>query len=288
MASSSDPLSIFGQDTFARDWARDRVAKVDLNAAQPPANATDAPTRADSEDALHSRLNAAVLDQLFIGLISGGIVEALGVKVLSPRFFVLAAVLQLSYFFVQEWASGQTIGKRRCGVRVVKLDGSAPGPGAIAVRTLGRLLDALPAYQASGLLTMMGTGRRHRQRIGDYLARTTVVATVGGRALAPRRAWLLPLLTLLATLASVAVIVELARANSAPSAMQASIVRGCEDSGGTPERCGCVYNALASAGYTTVADWQVLDNRVLAAESADNAGLLPAGYVAAVRRCQTS
>jgi hypothetical protein len=65
---------------------------------------------------------------------------------------------------------GQTIGKRACGVRVVKADGFALDAGSVLVRNVFRLIDQIPLLWIVPLLS----GRS--QRFGDMVAGTLVVA----------------------------------------------------------------------------------------------------------------
>jgi uncharacterized RDD family membrane protein YckC len=88
---------------------------------------------------------------------------------------VLYFALVLLYYGVTEATTGQTLGKRLLGVRVVKVDGSRPSAGAIAGRTLLRIVDGIPFAYLLGFVVVLATGRR-RQRIGDLAAGTTVVA----------------------------------------------------------------------------------------------------------------
>jgi uncharacterized RDD family membrane protein YckC len=281
--AASDPFLEFFGEPGQRD--------VPVGPAAPRPNTPvvgygTAPTREDTEDALHSRLNAAIIDQILLGLVIGAISLVFHVTFASLSFAAVAVAIELGYFFIEETRTGQTIGKRQYGVRVVTLDGSRPGPRAIAYRTLARLLDTLPAYYASGLITMIGTGRRRRQRIGDMIARTTVVAAPGGRALAPRRPWLLPLLTTVAIAISVGVIVravELADNDN----LRAGFVSGCERDGAPSSYCGCLFNAIEAAGYTTTAAWEGLDREVAAARTSNDSALLPPTYVSAVQSCGT-
>ena len=83
------------------------------------------------------------------------------------------AILVFLYYFVPEARTGQSLGKRLTGVRVVALDGSAPNHRAVALRTLGRFIDFLPAFYLVGWLALK-RDRDPRQRIGDRIARTTV------------------------------------------------------------------------------------------------------------------
>jgi uncharacterized RDD family membrane protein YckC len=83
-------------------------------------------------------------------------------------------VVALAYYFVMESLRGATLGKALLGIRVTGRDGAPATTGAIAVRTLLRLVDALPFLYLLGLIVMLVTpGRR---RIGDLAAGTSVVA----------------------------------------------------------------------------------------------------------------
>jgi uncharacterized RDD family membrane protein YckC len=69
---------------------------------------------------------------------------------------------------------GQTPGKRTAGVRLVALaDGGAPSIGALLIRNVFRLVDALPVLYALGLLMTLAT--KNATRIGDIAAGTVLV-----------------------------------------------------------------------------------------------------------------
>jgi len=69
---------------------------------------------------------------------------------------------------------GQTPGMRMAGVRLVGVaDGGAPGIGALLIRNVFRLVDALPTLYAIGLVTTMVT--KNAVRIGDIAAGTVLV-----------------------------------------------------------------------------------------------------------------
>jgi uncharacterized RDD family membrane protein YckC len=87
---------------------------------------------------------------------------------------VLFLVLCLSYYFILESRSGQTLGKRATGLRVISIDGGVPTTRAILLRTLGRIIDILPFLYLIGLIAL--AFGKPRQRIGDRLAHTTVAA----------------------------------------------------------------------------------------------------------------
>lgn len=84
-------------------------------------------------------------------------------------YFALAFL----YYWLLESRDGQTVGKKLLGVRVIGADGSEPGAGRIALRTLLRVVDGFALYLV-GLIVALLTGDR-RQRLGDLAARTRVV-----------------------------------------------------------------------------------------------------------------
>ena len=139
----------------------------------------------DRTEVLGRRIAAALLDLVLLGLLF----VVLGVLIgdsesgdgnasvnLEGGGAILFFALTLLYYGVTEAMTGQTLGKRLLGVRVVSAaDGSKPSAGQIAGRTLLRMIDALPFAYLLGLIVVLATGRR-RQRIGDLAAGTTVVA----------------------------------------------------------------------------------------------------------------
>jgi uncharacterized RDD family membrane protein YckC len=107
---------------------------------------------------------------------------------LSRQLAGLAAFVILAswvfYFVLLEWLwNGQTIGKRRSGLRVIGADGEPARFTAVLIRNLVRLVDFLPAYYALGVVVIFLTPRS--QRLGDLAAGTYVV-----RAPKPELDWL--------------------------------------------------------------------------------------------------
>lgn len=88
--------------------------------------------------------------------------------------FLLWIAVAVLYYAVSEVLTGQTVGKRLFGLRVVMVSGRPLDGRAVALRTIGRFVDALPVFYLVGWLTLRG---RHRppQRLGDRIAGTTVV-----------------------------------------------------------------------------------------------------------------
>jgi len=83
----------------------------------------------------------------------------------------LAIVLYVIYGVVTEWLMGTSPGKRVLKLRVVALHGERATPKQIVIRNLLKVLDLL----AWPLLVMPLIGA-YRQRLGDLVARTLVVA----------------------------------------------------------------------------------------------------------------
>jgi uncharacterized RDD family membrane protein YckC len=137
----------------------------------------------DSTDVLGRRIGAMVIDTVLlaivfvvVGLVSGG--GHTGHHRASIHLGGSASLIYLAitfaYFILCEGATGQTIGKRLLGIRVVSADGNRASWGQAIGRTLLRIVDALPVLYIVGLITALATGER-RQRIGDLAARTRVV-----------------------------------------------------------------------------------------------------------------
>ncbi|MEA2133254.1 MAG: hypothetical protein QOC68_1163 [Solirubrobacteraceae bacterium] len=130
------------------------------------------------------RIGAGLLDVLVLGVVfvvlalligdsqSSG--SSAGVRLGGGGTLVFLA-LTLLYYFGQEARDGRTLGKRALGIRVVRAaDGGQPSTGEVAVRTVLRLVDALPFLYLVGVITILVTGSR-AQRLGDLAAGTTVV-----------------------------------------------------------------------------------------------------------------
>jgi uncharacterized RDD family membrane protein YckC len=135
------------------------------------------------EGAAWSRAGAIVIDSLLlavvwfiVAVISGGTHAGHGSAGAHTGSSTTLLVLGITllYFFVAESLTGQTLGKKLTGIRVVRRDGGKAGAGAIFVRTLLRVIDALPAFYLLGLVTILLSGKSRRQRIGDIAANTVV------------------------------------------------------------------------------------------------------------------
>jgi uncharacterized RDD family membrane protein YckC len=208
--------------------------------------------RADA--AVRWRIGAAFIDNV---IVYGGYV-ALGLmlhwRIASLQHLWLLVLAGIAYHFAWESRDGQTPGKRRYGIRVVAVDGGAAGAGPVAIRSLLRVIDQLPVCYVSGLVSMVRTGPARRQRIGDVVGGTMVVA-VDGHSVRGTPGWMLPTATILAVIVSAAsaFAVFSARTQALTDTQRAEFIAGCES---TPSSqfvgCGCVLNELQAAGYDTL------------------------------------
>src|SRR5271163_3488960 len=90
--------------------------------------------------------------------------------------FILLAyfVLYFGYFAIFEvlW-NGQTPGKKKEGLRVIKDSGRPITPAEAVGRNLMRIVDQLPAFYAIGICSVLLS--RQNKRLGDFVTGTIVV-----------------------------------------------------------------------------------------------------------------
>jgi uncharacterized RDD family membrane protein YckC len=150
--------------------------------AEPPA-APGSLEPAGSDDVLGRRIAAGLIDVallivLFVVLgVTIGDTKTEGgnnTVALSGWPFLLYLALVLLYHFVLEAIWRASLGKLLLGLRVVGRDGDRPSVGAIALRTLLRMVDWLPFFYLVGFIALLSTGTR-RQRLGDLAAKTRVI-----------------------------------------------------------------------------------------------------------------
>lgn len=248
--------------------------------APPPAAATpETPTTAavadDAADAaVRWRIRAARVDNLIVYGAYLLVCLLLHWRVANFTHLFWLAVAGVAYHFGFEARDGQTIGKRRYGIRVVAADGGPASPRAVAIRSVVRIVDSLPVCYVSGLISMVRTGPARRQRIGDIAAGTIVVA-VDGRAVSqgtPR--WMLPVATIGAVVVSALTVIGIAAAGHQPiTSVQASQFIGqCQNSpAGKVTDCRCFLDRLEADGYDTP---DALNNLMAGAQSEEAAGAM--------------
>ena len=129
---------------------------------------------------IYSRFLAWLLDAVLILFGTGMILTALSVMMaVFPGF---ASALGIVVYFLVDWGygialetawSGQTVGKRLLGLRVIQQSGVRIGFYHAALRNLARPVDRLPVLYLVGGVTALLSGSH--QRLGDMLAGTIVV-----------------------------------------------------------------------------------------------------------------
>jgi len=136
------------------------------------------------------------LIQILVGLVVGiaasfgmsqisaasGLAGIWGVAILILFYFLL----YFGYFAIFEivW-NGQTPGKRKAGIRVIKDSGRPLTPAESIGRNLMRIVDWMPAFYAVGIASAVLT--KENKRLGDLVAGSLVVRESSFGALKP--AW---------------------------------------------------------------------------------------------------
>lgn len=92
---------------------------------------------------------------------------------LEDGAFIFYALLSLGYYVVLEGLTGATPGKQVMGLKVVKVNGDSYEWGAVILRNLLRIIDALPFLYLLGLVSVAVSKRN--QRLGDLAAGTIIV-----------------------------------------------------------------------------------------------------------------
>lgn len=208
-----------------------------------------------ADAAVRWRVRAARIDSLIVYGAYLVVCLLLHWRVANATHLLWLAVAGVAYHFAFEARDGQTIGKRRYGIRVVAADGGPASPKAVAIRSVVRVVDSLPVCYVSGLISMLRTGPARRQRIGDIAAGTIVVAVDGRAASQGTPGWMLPAATLAAVAVSALSVIGIAQAGRRPiESLQASeFVAGCQNSAaGSTVDCQCYLNQLEGGGYTTL------------------------------------
>jgi len=132
------------------------------------------------------RLVAIIVDHIILFIISIIIAIPIGIQVAvfsigaeSPLFWssigiytALNFVIWIVYFTYLEGKTGETIGKRAMGIKVVSEKGEMDYTKSF-IRNILRVIDWLPFVYILGFIVAVAS--KNNQRIGDLAARTTVV-----------------------------------------------------------------------------------------------------------------
>jgi uncharacterized RDD family membrane protein YckC len=136
-----------------------------------------------------SRIVAIVLDHLILVIFAAIIALPLGLRaalfslpVRGPAGLMRGAVLAplgalnfllwLLYFTYLESSSGQTLGKRIMGIKVVKESGEQLTPIDAFIRTIFRIVDGFVLYLIGFILVLV---TEKKQRLGDMAVGSIVV-----------------------------------------------------------------------------------------------------------------
>jgi len=129
---------------------------------------------------LYSRFLAWLLDALLVLTLTLALLTGLNLAMVAfPGF---ASALGIVLYFLVDWGygialetawSGQTVGKKVMGLRVIQRSGVRIGFYHAALRNLARPVDRLPLLYMVGGLSALLSGSQ--QRLGDMLAGTLVV-----------------------------------------------------------------------------------------------------------------
>lgn len=139
-----------------------------------PAKAAGSPSRIATPAPLTARCLAASIDYMPVWLVIGISMARQSDPVATQAIIAAAVVGYIVYCTVCEIVFGRTIGKRMLRLRVATITGDKPGIAAIALRNALRIVEALPPFMAFAVFSMMVTPMR--QRLGDFVSGTTVVA----------------------------------------------------------------------------------------------------------------
>src|SRR5207245_4329961 len=134
-----------------------------------------------------SRFLALALDtliQMLVGFVAlfGGIFVISLISAAMPKAGMWGAAILILFFFLLYFGyfalfeiiwNGQTPGKRKAGIRVIKDSGRPLTPAESIGRNLMRIVDWLPAFYAVGIVCAMLT--RGNKRLGDLVAGSLVV-----------------------------------------------------------------------------------------------------------------
>jgi len=130
------------------------------------------------EAGLGPRIAAFLLDLLFLFLWIVGsllLLDSFMPSDLIALVFLITFILYAFYHLLFEFFNnGQSLGKKIMSIRVVNLDGTTPSFGSYLIRWLFRIVDFSLTGGVVAVLMIAFTEKS--QRLGDYLAGTTVIS----------------------------------------------------------------------------------------------------------------
>lgn len=124
-------------------------------------------------DVIWRRAVAVIIDIILIGVVTSAIAGLLGRSRVATLGGLFALLISFGYYIYLEGNYGQTIGKMALGIVVVTDGGEPIDYREAAIRTVLRIVDALPVLYLIGIIVIFLTDRN--QRLGDLVADTVVV-----------------------------------------------------------------------------------------------------------------
>ena len=141
-------------------------------AATAPAPTFQAPYAAASPyQGVPIRFVAVLIDAVIIAIIAGIISIPLQTRLLGA----VSLLIFLLYYILLEGAYGQTVGKMAVKIKVVREDGTKIDYTDAVVRTVLRIIDAIPFVVPYLLGAILIWTSDKKQRLGDRTAHTVVV-----------------------------------------------------------------------------------------------------------------
>lgn len=143
--------------------------------------AAASPPPAPRENVTGSRIVAAFIDIILLGVVFAVLAALFGDTNSDDDGFsvnlsgapgIIYFLIVFGYYLGLEAMYGQTLGKKVMGIKVVAIDGPLT-LGKVAIRTVLRLVDGLPALYLLGLIVVAVS--KQNQRIGDMAAGTLVI-----------------------------------------------------------------------------------------------------------------
>src|SRR6202171_1530877 len=185
----------------AQDGLRFSSQRLDIMSLNPPSTALPSelsPDKLTIETPEQTTLDFAVagigsrflaiafdlLIQTVVGIIVGigGAFALGGISAVAPKAAIWAGALLIIFYFLLYFGyfalfeilwNGQTPGKRKAGIRVIKDSGRPLTPAESIARNLMRIVDWLPAYYAVGIASALLS--KGNKRLGDLVAGSIVV-----------------------------------------------------------------------------------------------------------------
>lgn len=104
--------------------------------------------------------------------VAGGLISAIYPGIGQVIMFLMILPVMFYDLVFETFKNGQSYGKRRQGIKVLRIDGGQPSFGNYLMRWLFRIIEVVP-YGLIAIITIVLNGKG--QRLGDIAAGTTVI-----------------------------------------------------------------------------------------------------------------